>query len=166
MLKVYVDGSIGPRNPGQIASYGFEVRRGSDVVHAEGGLVAKSDKAIYTNNVAEYGALIAFFDWYWMALRVGKLNVDGIIDIGKETRTWVEAGVIHSDSQLVVNQMNGKWSAGQGVYLPYYKLAAKEFMMFDKFMTIKWVPREQNELADELSKYDRYLNEPNGTPYI
>jgi len=166
MIKVFIDGSIGPKNPGKIASYGFEVRRNGVIVHAEGGLVAKSDESVYTNNVAEYGALIAFFNWYLVMLRIGRLKVDGTVDMGKSTRTWVETGVIYSDSQLIVNQMNGKWSAGQGTYLPYYRLAAKEFITFSEFMSIKWIPREQNEIADELSKYSRYLNEPNGTHFL
>lgn len=139
MISVFIDGSIGPKNPGQIASYGFEVREHENIIHSQGGLVAKSDEAIYTNNVAEYGALIAFLRWY-------KLNI-----LGKEV-------TIHSDSQLLVNQINGKWNVGQGVYLPYYKKAKRELFDVKQYINIIWISREMNEIADELSKYYHYLD--------
>lgn len=137
MIKAYIDGSIGPSNPGKIASYGFEVRENGTTIHTQGGLIAKSDDSIYTNNVAEYGALIAFFLWY------------------KKYSSEKEI-VVHSDSQLLVNQINGKWQAGNGVYLPYYKKAKKEFFDIKRYIEIIWIPREMNELADEISKYYHY----------
>jgi len=158
MLKVYIDGSIGPKNPGQIASYGFEVRRNEEVVTQDRGVVARSEDSIYTNNVAEYGALIAFFKWYWKAFDNEFLIMDTCIQINKEDQLWTEAALVHSDSQLLVNQMNGMWAASRGIYLPYYKEAMELYAdRLHKFIGIKWIRREQNVYADELSKYNHYV---------
>jgi len=86
-----------------------------------------------SNNVAEYYALIELVKWY------------------KENRLAVPLKV-YSDSQLVVNQMNGVWAVRGGLYLPYYN---RLLDMLDaatyQNLTFEWIPGEEN-LADELAK--------------
>ena len=47
--------------------------------------------------------------------------------------------------------MAGRWRVKAGIYLPYYVQAAP---LRDKLprVTYKWIPRTQNEEADDLSK--------------
>jgi len=56
------------------------------------------------------------------------------------------------NSQLVINQLNRKWDVKNGLYLPYYKVAANLLEPLKLRVTLKWIPREQNRLADALSK--------------
>jgi ribonuclease HI len=62
--------------------------------------------------------------------------------------------LIIGDSMLVVNQMNGTQGIRKGAYKPF-ALSAREQLGIsqtkNKF-TIKWVYREQNSIADDLSK--------------
>jgi len=158
VLKAYIDGSIGPKNPGTIATYGFEVRRNGDTIHNQGGIVVKGDKPVYSNNIAEYGALIEFFKWYWWAYDNNLLIMEACVEINKPEQMWCEGAIVHSDSQLIVNQMNGKWAAGQGTYLPYYRKARSMYSdRLHKFVGIKWIPRDENIVADEISKYHHYV---------
>ena len=90
-----------------------------------------------TNNVAEYEGLLAAAQW--------------IVDEG-----ITEKILIKGDSQLVIKQMKGEYrvnSATSKKYVPEIKrlLAGKE-------VGFSWVPREENEEADKLSRvaYDGY----------
>lgn len=149
MLKVWIDGACAPVNPGGTASYGLIVLReiyegyGSDPAGweiSEEQLLQES-KVIGTgkgmsNNVAEYSALIAFLKWYQLMLTD-------------------ETVIIHSDSQLLVNQMQGKWKVNQpNLYAPYC-FTAKAIIRDNQLMkniSFKWIPREENLEADRLSK--------------
>jgi len=59
--------------------------------------------------------------------------------------------IVEGDSKMVINQMTGKWKVKKG----YYKdLAKKVIALKPKFKSIRyyWIPREENEWADGLSK--------------
>jgi ribonuclease HI len=61
---------------------------------------------------------------------------------------------IFGDSKLVVNQMNELWGSNGGAYYPYMleaKKLLKELVKTNK-VTIEWIPRDKNELADNQSK--------------
>lgn len=151
-LEAYIDGACEPKNPGGTVSYGVLVRRfrnlSSDqwrynypyeVIWQDCGIVDSGPKM--SNNVGEYFALIKLLEWY---LTTGKLSGIGILDY--------EPLIICSDSQLVVNQMNGSFRVIKGLYVPYYNRAStvvKQHGLNDK-LNFRWIPREQN-LADELS---------------
>ena len=86
-----------------------------------------------TNNVAEYLAVIE-------ALRY--LAGCGL------TRERVK---IHSDSQLLINQITGY----REIYSPHLELLYNEIKELERRFTrvgYQWLPREQNEHADLLSK--------------
>ena len=57
---------------------------------------------------------------------------------------------VFGDSKLVINQVNGKWRIKNGAYVP----VAKEMLpLLGRFRNISfsWIPREQNEEADDLT---------------
>jgi len=90
-----------------------------------------------TNNVAEYEGLLAAAQW---------LQDEGI----------EEKLVAKGDSQLVIKQMTGVRkinSATSKKYVPQIKK-----LLEGKDVTFSWVPREENEEADHLSRmaYEKY----------
>lgn len=136
-FKLFFDGSCWP-NPGGKAAYGWAVSDDGNF-HEEGcGLIGAG--SLMSNNVAEYQGL-------YQGLKFMK-----------------EAGFIgapihcYGDSKLVVEQMSGRWRVKGGLYVESFKLAycmSKEF----KMLTISWISREQNNLADYLSKKGLGLSE-------
>lgn len=90
----------------------------------------------FSNNVAEYAGLLAI-------LRLLKL----VVRPGDEV-------VIYGDSDLVVKQVTGQWKARGGLYLPWYVKARNAFdeISFTCSVTLKWIPREQNQIADQLCR--------------
>ena len=131
-MSVHYDGACGPTNPGGVASYGFVVR-GSDnnIIHEGAGYVGEGPQM--SNNVAEYEAVAAALQY--------------ILDRG-----WKDIEVrLYGDSMLTVEQMSGRWKFKGGLYL---KSARKACYLGNKFKKISftWIPREQNQEADELSK--------------
>ena len=132
MITINFDGACewynGKRNPGGLATYGWIIKKDGQQIAYGYGEVARGEGA--TNNVAEYTALIE-------ALKALKdLNLE---------KDVVE---IKGDSQLVVNQVNGVWRCNVA-RLFKLKEEAKKLINGHK---ITWVPREQNQEADDLSK--------------
>jgi ribonuclease HI len=61
---------------------------------------------------------------------------------------------IKGDSNLVVMQMKGIWKIKAGHYRTFAmrcKMLLHDLSMHNR-VKIEWVPREQNQLAEELSK--------------
>jgi ribonuclease HI len=63
--------------------------------------------------------------------------------------------VIRGDAQLIVNQLEGKWRIKKGMYLPL-AIETKELLAYLRGLGWQidfcWIPREQNEECDALSK--------------
>mgnify|MGYP001566402882 CR=1 FL=1 len=59
--------------------------------------------------------------------------------------------IICGDSNLVINQMNLHWKCKEGTYKQYY-LEAMNLKNKFPLIDFKWIPRELNTRADELSK--------------
>ena len=128
----YVDGAVEPVNPGGTGGWGFTIRDHAGVLLKEGyGRMAA--KPEMTNNVAEYIAAGLALKAYQELGRPGPLLVRG-------------------DSKLVVMQMLGHWKPRGGSYVKvYYRVKA----LLEKCSFVvqwEWVPREQNQRADALSK--------------
>jgi len=158
MLDVYIDGACEPVNPGGTASYGVVVFRDTpeanyirsdpylNRVWEEGKIIGSGPEM--SNNVGEYAGLIAFLEWY------------------QSQDLWEEA-TIYSDSKMVVNQMGSNWKARQGLYVPYYRRASSLVSKIRETRVVpfkfKWIPREDNYLADGLAvealTYERYYKE-------
>ena len=136
MITVYFDGLCYPKNPRGVAAYGY-------IIYKEGELLHKGFRAVgegqgMTNNVAEYEGLLAALSW--------------IKDNGIEDKV-----VVRGDSQLVINQISGRWQVKSGTSSKYVP-EIKE-MMKGIDVVLEWIPREKNEEADELSRvaYERYM---------
>lgn len=140
MPMVYFDGACEPRNPGGVGTYGFVVYSNNDsVVHEDYGIACEPSLNC-TNNVAEYTGLIRALEW---------LMVHGF----SGSRL-----IVYSDSQLVVRQLMGVYSVRAEHLKPLHDRALELLSNFNA--ELRWVPREGNTRADELSKraYIEYLD--------
>jgi ribonuclease HI len=126
LIEIHTDGLAMPTNPG-IGTFGYVIYVDGKRTVARHGFAGEP----VTNNYAEYEGVVK-------ALR----EVEGRSD---------EKVVVYSDSKLVVNQMSGEWRFKKGTYVDKY-LEAKELAAKFGDLTFKWIPREQNAEADELSR--------------
>ena len=136
-----MDGLCEPVNPGGTATFGYLVRDESgDVLTRRSGLVGSG--AAMSNNVAEYAAVCEALEFL-----LKKHRETGVIEV-------------RSDSALVVNQMSEKWKLRKGLYAEKYHEAQR---LRDQFANVsfRWIPREENEEADSLSReaYRRALQD-------
>ncbi len=124
-LIAYIDGaSLG--NPGE-AGFGVVVKDTSGVIlHQRGGYIGQA-----TNNVAEYRGLLACLE------TVRQFNV--------ETLT------IYSDSQLMVNQVNGIYRVKNPGLKDLHSQVLEALHASEYHFSIHHVPREQNKEADQMA---------------
>jgi ribonuclease HI len=139
MIEIYFDGAAEPTNPG-IGTYGF-------VIYKNGKRIQKGKGALgdnISNNQSEYTALIKAIE---CLIEEGLAEVDDNV-------------LVHGDSQLVIRQMQGRYSVNAERIIPLYKKAST---LVEKIRRIqfKWIPREENEEADTLSHraYTEYIEE-------
>ncbi len=130
----WFDGACEPVNPGGTASFGVVIKdKDRIVLLREHGVVGKG-KAM-SNNVAEYA------------------GVRHVLRYLASRPPW--RVTIHGDSNLVINQLNGKWRIKKGLYLPI-ATETKELLAQLRGLgwqiTFCWIPREQNEECDALSR--------------
>ncbi len=122
MIEVYIDG--GSRgNPGN-AAIGFVVYRDGSEIYRLGKKIG-----VTTNNRAEYTALIEALKYL---LRTADNN---------------EKITIISDSELIVNQINGKYKVKSRSIAPLYKEAIGLLKNFKNIELIH-VKRENNRVSD------------------
>jgi ribonuclease HI len=142
LIEVYFDGLCQPINPGGIACYAFLVKRNDKTIHSDYGVAGEPFTKDSTNNVAEYTALAKALEW----LVASNLTSDKVI--------------INSDSQLVVNQLQGSYRVKGKRILPLYKQVLLLKARFPD-IEIRWVPREKNREADRLTNiaYNKALQE-------
>ena len=129
VLNVFTDGGS-KGNPGPSAIGISIIKENTEVVKY------REDIGIATNNIAEYRAVIK-------ALELIKSNVSGFM-------LQVSEIVFHSDSTLLVNQVNGLYKVKNA--------KIREFIMQIRILeqeiripiTYKYIPREKNFRADSL----------------
>lgn len=132
MITIHFDGACeynpanGKRNPGGIATYGWLIQENGQTLAYGLGEIVRGEGA--TNNRAEYEALIRGLQ----AAKDMKLTPDEI----------------RGDSQLVVYQVSGFWRVNS----PHLQELCTQARSLLGKLKIAWVPREQNEEADKLSK--------------
>lgn len=143
LIEVYIDGACEPVNPGGVGTWGYVIYIEEILWDKQYGVVGEG-RGI-SNNVAEYSALIHALE------KLIEANI---------TR---EPVIVYSDSNLLVNQMSGKWSAKGGMYYRYYKKARK-LKIFFRNIRFVWIPREKNKEADELTRkaYEEYCKTKGG----
>src|ERR1017187_6419077 len=143
----WFDGACRPVNPGGTASFGVVVKDGdSTVLLKENGLVGKGSGM--SNNVAEYAGVLHVLK-YLSSRPPGQVTIYG-------------------DANLVINQLNGKWRVRKGLYLSI-ALETKELLAYLHGLgwqiNLCWIPREQNQECDTLSKGSCQTNDkPPTTP--
>jgi len=131
-IIVHVDGLCEPVNPGGTATYGYVVNNDASAgIVKRYGVVGQGPEM--SNNVAEYAALCEALNF----LVSEKLNLLPI--------------EVRSDSRLLINQMKGDWKVRKGLYVHKHLEAKDLARRFDR-ITFKWIPREDNEEADALSR--------------
>lgn len=141
-IVAYFDGACEPVNPGGTASFGAVIFIDDKRIWECSQLFEpkKGRERETSNNVAEYSGFIAILEY----LKSKKLNKNKID--------------IYGDSMLVLCQMlmddprwGVRWRIKQGYYVP---LAYRALSLLNKFPNITghWIPREENTIADELSK--------------
>jgi ribonuclease HI len=125
ILRAFTDGAS-RGNPGE-AGIGVVVKdeKGRIVLELSGGL------GKCTNNVAEYRALLA------LLARVPDLSGSRI--------------VIHSDSELMVRQLNGQYRVRDKGLRPYFEQARRLLRGLPIPYELRSIPREENREADVLA---------------
>jgi ribonuclease HI len=135
LYKAYFDGSCGPKNPGGTAAYGAVIYRGTEHIWlcSEVYCPPPGKERETSNNLAEYLGLIAILE---QCLHIGAQH---------------EPIMVYGDSNLVINQMVGRWKIREGIYEPFAQQAK---VLTREFSNIgwQWIPRSQNTIADGLSK--------------
>jgi ribonuclease HI len=89
-----------------------------------------------TSNVAEYAGAIA--------------GLRALLDLED-----LEAAEVRGDSQLVVRHLTGEWYCRAANLVPLHREAldlARRLEAGGCAVTLRWIPREENAEADELSK--------------
>jgi len=143
MIEIYFDGACGPVNPGGTAAYGFLIKKSGRIISQGSEIIGRGQGM--TNNLAEYHGLIA-------ALKA-LLDDDSVQP--------KDSIAIYTDSSLVFNMIskNWGWNKNKTVWHPHKDHDHLKKLLFEALSllenlnyTIKWVPREQNQPADDLSK--------------
>lgn len=135
-ITCYFDGCCEPVNPGGTASYGAVIFRDDKRIWECSKIFypQKGKERETSNNVAEY------------------LGFTAILEYLLEHKLEKESITIYGDSNLVIQQMQGNWRIKQGYYVPIAKNAKSILARFKKQPVLQWIPREENDIADELSK--------------
>ncbi len=130
-VSIFCDGACQPVNPGGTASWGFVIKRRAQ----DHGIVGAGPGM--SNNVDEFRAVVMALEWV-----VRHRPPERLIRL-------------HADSQLVVQQLSGRWRMRGGLYAEKYRRAAalvETLRALDYKIEFIWVPREQNTQADSLTK--------------
>jgi len=130
-LVVHFDGACQPPGASGVAGWGFVVD-GPGLHHEDWGLATQPYSPHSTNNVAEYVGAIRALEFL-------------------RSRDYAGEVIVEGDSQLVVRQMNGEYEVRAEHLKAYHEWLTKLAGMFRK-VEFRWVPREENALADALSK--------------
>jgi ribonuclease HI len=130
-VVVTFDGAAQRTPIGQVAAYGFTAD-GPGRAHQEYGLAVAPDSPRATNNVAEYTGAIRALEWL----------------TGSGFRGRV---VVRGDSELVIRQMRGEYEVRTPHLREYHAHLQRLATQFES-VSFEWIPRTQNQRADELSK--------------
>ena len=133
-IEIWCDGLCEPINPGGIATYGFVVKRGGELLASESGEVCRGPEA--TNNVAEYAAVSLALEWVISSAPKG-------VPV-----------VIRTDSALVVNQIAGAYAVRSERIVPLYRRATRLLAEARRSGSVQlaWVSRSANAEADRLTR--------------
>jgi ribonuclease HI len=131
-ILVNFDGSVGPSNPGEFACFAFTVSDSKNT-YVENGIC---DSEYKTNNVAEYTAVIKALEY--------------CIEHHKDKKI-----IVRGDSNLIIKQIKGLFKCKK----PHLQELLDKAIALSKELDVefKWIPREENKLADKYSKYQNIM---------
>jgi ribonuclease HI len=132
VYTAFIDGSCAPVNPGGTAISKFIVLDPTGrYIHSESNIIGTGKNM--SNNVAEYCALISLLDW------VNLYGPEKLLSL-----------VIQSDSNLVVNQINGDFKIKKGLYRESALLANEKWQELETQLKLRivYIPREENQAHD------------------
>lgn len=127
-LKVFTDGGA-INNPGP-AAIAFVIYQEGRFLHQFSSRIGKS-----TNNFAEYTAVVELLKW-----------------LIKNRPPRVDKIVLNSDSSLMVNQLNGLFKVKNPAIRDFILKIRGLEQELSTPIVYKYIPREQNRLADSLVK--------------
>lgn len=135
MITGYFDGACEPKNPNGHMGIGAILFDNDEIIHKHSKCIKFGEDGFTStsNNVAEYLAFINL--------------IEKLIELNYHERNII----LYGDSKLVVEQMLGNWRIKKGIYVEHAWKAKKLIASFKK-INIQWIPREKNQLADDLSK--------------
>ena len=124
VLTIHTDGAS-RGNPGS-AAFAYVISRDGEPIIEEADCLGQM-----TNNQAEYTALVR--------------ALEHALELGAHHRV-----IVHSDSELMVKQMNGEYRVKNEELRDLYEQAYALRKRFDGPVTIRHVRRAQNKRADQL----------------
>ena len=138
LIEGWFDACCEPRNPGGHVGWGALLKFDHQQFWTGSGYFPATREM--SNNFGEYSAVVGLLDEIY---RRQLLGLDGPI-------------AIRGDSKLVIMQLQGKWKVHGGLYVPMHLEAKRKLRMVSVLcggqIRLEWVPREQNNECDVLSK--------------
>ena len=130
-ITAFFDGSI-TKNPGGTASYGMIVKKDKKEIHRETWIIGTGENM--SCNVAEYCGLFAILDYLlFHGLQKKEITIFG-------------------DSQIVINTMSSRYKEYSGGLCKEVSIRCKRIASFFPNIKYFWIPREQNQECDAISK--------------
>lgn len=137
VVNIWCDGSIEGGNPGGHGVGGYVIK-GLSSAPIEG-TIDLGQSPTMTNNIAEYSAVVA--------------ALEETLNTAYDHNIVPKTVVVHSDSKLVVEQCSDHWQCNNDTLS---KLREQVWSICDMFslseIEFKWIPREENTEADEISR--------------
>jgi len=144
MKTVYFDGACWPFNPGGQGSYAYVIYNENDKLTSHSANIGQGKGM--TNNVAEYFGIYRALEYLF------------------NNQFTNESIIVKGDSKLVIQQMKGDWKIKKG---QYKVIAIQTQILVRAFKDISffWIPREENEECDKLTKEKVLKKEDLSTKY-
>jgi ribonuclease HI len=120
-------------NPGGLLTWAFLVKFKNQIIHKDTQILGWGEGR--TNNIGEMSAVLAAIHW--------------LITLPKNEHYPV---IINSDSELIVKQCSGTCNCNNETLSYLLGLIKKGRATYGKAITFRWIPREKNKEADELSR--------------
>ena len=141
----WFDGACEPVNPGGTASFGVVIKDNAGTVLVKEHGIAGKGRAM-SNNLAEYAGVLHILK-YLSSRPPGRAT-------------------IHGDSNLVINQLSGRWRIRKGLYLSI-ATESKELLAHLSGLgwqiNLCWIPRAHNSECDALSRTDAPRHDRNSS---
>lgn len=137
MIKINFDGACGPKNPGGKCGGGAVILKDGKLLKEIVSEYVPQKRGQTSNNLGEFWGIIKALEFL------------------KENGLQNEIILAQGDSVMVVNQMSGKWKVKtKKGYKIYTEVGLQGVALAKEFPHIRfeWIPREENEWADQLSK--------------